>query len=355
MIGEQQARLDEQQARLDEQAAELAKLSPGPARTPEPATDGRAGRPRATRRDVLRLAGASVVGAAVASAALQPAAAVANSGDPLLAGRPADADTPTTLLYDGPPLASGGAFVAGVGTGSPPNPAATAGVVGFAANSSALFGVHGTSTNAAGGGVLGSTPGTGPGVVGQSAGGPDLVAGGSGFLRLASAGHSIPSITPQAGDLFRMDDDQLFYATATGPPVQLINLIGTVGGLVLLDAPVRAVDTRLPGAGNGKLQPGTVRPFSLQSTTTGGNAVPEGSRAALVTLTVDATEGSGGFLTLYAADQPRPFISSINWFGPGQILANTTHTRVVRPTGGVNLFTGVNRAHAIIDVIGYYR
>ena len=54
----------------------------------------------------------------------------------------------------------------------------------------------------------------------------------------------------------------------------------------------------------------------------------------MITVTVDATEGAGGFLTIYAADQPRPVISSINWFGPDQILANTTMTRVVRPTAG---------------------
>jgi len=29
-------------------------------------------------------------------------------------------------------------------------------------------------------------------------------------------------------------------------------------------------------------------------------------------------------------------------------------TRVVRPTGGINVFAGVNRTHKIIDVIAYY-
>jgi len=113
----------------------------------------------------------------------------------------------------------------------------------------------------------------------RSTAGPDLVTGGTGFLRLGSAGHSIPSIAPQGGDLFRIDEGQLFYTTATALPTQIINLIGTVGGLVLLATPVRSVDTRLPGADNGTLQPGTVRPFSLASTTTGETAVPEGSRA----------------------------------------------------------------------------
>jgi hypothetical protein len=149
-----------------------------------------------------------------------------------------------------------------------------------------------------------------------------------------------------------MDEGELFYTIATGPPAQIVNLVGNVGGLVFLAAPVRVVDTRLPGSS--KLQPGTIRPFSLQTSTTGGSAVPEGSRAAMITVTVDATEGAGGFLTIYAADQPQPVISSVNWFAPGQILANTTMTRVVRPSGAINVFTGVNRTHMIIDVIAYY-
>jgi len=123
--------------------------------------------------------------------------------------------------------------------------------------------------------------------------------------------------------------------------VQIVNLVGSVGGLVFLDAPVRAVDTRLNGGA--KLPANVVRSFSLQTSTAGDSAVPEGSRAAMITVTVDATEGEGGHLTIWAADQPRPFISSVNWFAPNQILANTTMTRVVRPTGGINVFAGVNR------------
>lgn len=339
----------DQQARLDQQAALLRSMGDAqPAASPP--SPGRApGSERATRRDLLRLTGAGVAGAiGSAMVAGRPVAAI--TGEPLIAGQAEDAQAPTTLVYTGPALATGGAFAAG--TGAPPATAATAGVLGFVGNSAALWGVHGTSTGSAGGGVLGSSLGAGAGVTGRSTTGPDLVAGGTGFLRLASAGHSIPSVTPQAGDVFRMDDGELFYTISTGPPAQIVNLVGNVGGLVFLAAPVRAVDTRL--GGGTKLQPGTIRSFSLQTSTGGDSAVPEGSRAAMITVTVDATQGTGGFLTIYAADQPRPVISSVNWFAPGQIIANTTMTRVVRPSGGINVFTGVNATHMIIDVIAYY-
>jgi hypothetical protein len=331
-----------QQEQLDRQAELLRDLvAPGPQRESSHAP--------ATRRHVLRLGAAGIAGA-IASAALRGAPVAAVTGEPLIAGQTEDAQTPTQLQYTGPSLAAGGAFVAGAGV--PPVGAAPAGVLGYVTGSGAEWGVHGASTNAAGGGVLGTAAGPGAGVTGRSTSGPDLVAGGTGFLRLASAGHTTPSIPPQAGDLFRMDADELFYTVSSGPPVRVINLVGNVGGLVFLDAPVRAVDTRL--GGGAKLQPGATRTFSLQTSTTGEQAVPEGSRAAMITVTVDATEGAGGFLTIWAADQTRPFISSVNWFAPGQIIANTTTTRVVRPTGGINVFAGVNRTHMIIDVIAYY-
>lgn len=105
--------------------------------------------------------------------------------------------------------------------------------------------------------------------------------------------------------------------------------------------PYRAYDSR--SAPEGKLVVNTTRTVDLQ--------LPVGVRAALVTLTVDQTEG-GGYLTLYAADESLPNTSTINWSISGQAVGTTTTVAVDR-TGKVKVTAGQNGSHFIIDVIGF--
>jgi hypothetical protein len=102
----------------------------------------------------------------------------------------------------------------------------------------------------------------------------------------------------------------------------------------------RSLDTRLVG---GKLKPNEERVVAL--------GVPAGVAGAVLNLTVSETEGVGGFVAVFPADAPYPGNSSINWFGPGQNLANTLVTGV-DAGGQIRIRGGVAATHVIIDLLG---
>jgi hypothetical protein len=102
----------------------------------------------------------------------------------------------------------------------------------------------------------------------------------------------------------------------------------------------RSLDTRLVG---GKLKPNEERVVTL--------GVPGGVAGAVLNLTVSETEGVGGYVAVFPADAPYPGNSSINWFGPGQNLANTLVTGV-DAGGQIRIRGGVAATHVIIDLLG---
>ena len=84
------------------------------------------------------------------------------------------------------------------------------------------------------------------------------------------------------------------------------------------------------------------------------SGIPAESVAVMVNLTVVHTTGSGGYLTAYGQGRSRPGVSTINWFGPDQTLANM----VTLPTGvsdnDLAVFCGASSTHFIVDVYGWY-
>jgi hypothetical protein len=125
----------------------------------------------------------------------------------------------------------------------------------------------------------------------------------------------------------------------------------SAGQLNLLPAPRRAYDSR-PGAtpgGDGALLAGGSRPVNL----TQGTGMPAGASAALISLTVTRTAGSG-FLGVFSNAVGYPGHSNINWTAAGQDVAVTTVT-AVDATGTCRVQNGPNGAtDLILDVIGYY-
>lgn len=126
----------------------------------------------------------------------------------------------------------------------------------------------------------------------------------------------------------------------------------------LLTEPLRAYDSR--DSAGPKITPNETRTISLA---TGNNAlganvlaVPPGATAAIVTLTVTATNGtasSGGFLKMYTAALANPpATSNINWTGANQNLAVSTQV-AVDGSRSVKVTGGANATHFVIDVIGY--
>jgi hypothetical protein len=102
----------------------------------------------------------------------------------------------------------------------------------------------------------------------------------------------------------------------------------------------RVLDTRVTG---GPLANGEERTVPL--------GFP-GARGAVINLTVTETEGNGGFVAVFPANIAWPGNSSINWFGPGQNLANGVVT-ALDPSGQIKIHGGAASTHVVIDRIGW--
>jgi hypothetical protein len=125
---------------------------------------------------------------------------------------------------------------------------------------------------------------------------------------------------------------------------------GTTGPMILLNPPVRLIDSRNGGTPK-KIKSGERLAFGFL-----GNEADFGIAGAFINLTVTQTVGAG-FLTVRAFDGPlrpdRPVVTSnINWSSDGQTIANSS----LVPLGYENLAelicTG-GETHFIIDVQGY--
>lgn len=131
--------------------------------------------------------------------------------------------------------------------------------------------------------------------------------------------------------------------TASFPTGAVRGQLAARASEVQLISPNRVYDSRQTV--EGKLAVGQTRTVDLQ--------LPVGVRAALVTLTIDRTDAGGGFLTIYAADEPTvPPSSTINWNTAGQAIGTTTTVAVDR-SGRINVTAGQGGTDFIIDVVGY--
>ena len=105
----------------------------------------------------------------------------------------------------------------------------------------------------------------------------------------------------------------------------------------------RVLDTR---NGSTKLGPGEERVVVL--------GVPGSASAAVINLTITQTEGAGGFVAVFRADQPWPGNSSINWVAANQDVANTVVT-ATDAGGSIRIHGATASTHVVIDVQGYLR
>ncbi|HEY3437595.1 MAG TPA: carboxypeptidase regulatory-like domain-containing protein [Actinotalea sp.] len=153
-------------------------------------------------------------------------------------------------------------------------------------------------------------------------------------------------------------DGKVCYATAGAANVGiLLDVAGYTlpGAGVTVQASARLVDTRpatLHGPVVGPVTPGHVYTVPV----TGHAGVPAGATAALVNVTVTGATGAGN-LRVFAADQPVPDTSVVN-FAPGKDKANATIV-ALSASGELSFYsdtfagTSVNPVQVIIDVVGY--
>ena len=107
--------------------------------------------------------------------------------------------------------------------------------------------------------------------------------------------------------------------------------------------PVRVYDSR---TASGKLFPQQER--NLQT-----GFLPEDLIIGVThNLTVTQTEGAGGWLAMFPGDIDWPGTSSVNWFGPGQELANNAFLRIPE-SGFVTIRCGgQGPTQFVIDIMG---
>lgn len=125
--------------------------------------------------------------------------------------------------------------------------------------------------------------------------------------------------------------------------------------LNLLTTPVRIYDSR-PG-NNPATGPKTplVGPTTRSNidATINGSGVPVGAAGILANVTVVNTVGSG-FLVAYKNGAAQPPASTINWFGTGQVLANTTVVALDASGRFAVSIGGSSQTDVFVDVIGYF-
>ena len=115
-------------------------------------------------------------------------------------------------------------------------------------------------------------------------------------------------------------------------------------GVVMLDKPVRAYDSRT--GGGAKIGNGQTRIHSLAS------LIPAGATSAIVNLTVTGGEKSGG-VALYSAGTTVPSGSAIYW--TTATVSNQLHTKLTSDRKVKVTMRGVSgsKVHYFFDVVGY--
>ncbi|MEH0845884.1 hypothetical protein V6U81_26230 [Micromonospora sp. CPCC 205711] len=248
-----------------------------------------------TRRRIVK--GGLAVGAGVGVAAVVATPAEAAAGDPVLAGQPNDAGTAETLLVGGSSATP--TLTLTHGDGRPPL-------------------------------ILAPTPEA-----------------------------SIPVDLP-TGSLAINDSGDLVIGGKAGTK-QYVNT-SRWANRTLATAPKRILDTRsmatysanvVTGAGNvlsGKLGAGKIIHVTVKNVPP---ALAEKATAAYVNITVAGTV-SGGFLTAYSSSIAKPGTSSLNWWGPNQVLSNLVEVQL-GSYNGTPLSFGIyvhSATSVIVDVCG---
>lgn len=323
-----------------------------------------------SRRSLLRtaVAGAAVAGAGALATSRPAAASLGTFADPT---------TVSTVTYTGPDLTTQSAVSVGEVVAPPPVPIFPAAVGGYGAGTKIPNGLHGSTTAAAGFGVVSASvaaPAAGTTVPAATAIatrgaharfiGPQATATAAGVSNPpATVGPTVGTYV--GGELYMDDAFNLWFFVKDGTDVRPVHLAGpSVTGSfhAISPRPQRLLDTRT-GTSPARVANNTTTAVSLATALTG---IASLARAVMVNLTVTDTVGSG-FHTAFATGLATSAISNpdgsvafsnVNWDGPGQNRANLAIVPVGRSTGGdpsISLLAGGGGStHLVIDLMGYY-
>lgn len=337
---------------LQRELSELRRSHPTHAQavadvSPEPVSRSSA---TASRRQMVKLAGAAAVGVvAVVAGSAQQAAAV--TGQPLVVGNLNSAANITYLGY--------GSFANSLGT------VLTSEAVMFWADNrnspnGGATGIRGDG-KATGSGLWGNNDFGGVGILGGSAAGIGVQsAGGKAALYLTGTNANPTTRTDahKAGEIDVDANGNLWFCVAAGSPGSWRKVSGaSAAGAFHAISPVRVYDSRW--AGDSAILNNTNRTVSvangrtLEGVVNAPNIVPVGTTAIACNVTVSDTVGSG-FLSVAPGTATAITSSAINWSSSGLDLANGI---IVAVDGSRQLKVfagGGGSTHFIIDINGYF-
>lgn len=301
------------------------------------------GEPRSSRRTMLRLTGAAVVGGAAVLAAGGHAGAAVGT---MQYGTVNNAGTSNTYLT------------------SAADPTLTI------INSGASTGVY-AATTGAGTAVYAriSSPNTDSyatwaRIDGQNYGYPLVCTGGQSHIRLGAYGTAFDeTLLRYNGEIANYTTKGLIACVAGGTPGtwRVLAAEASAGALFPIP-PARVYDSRKPGPP----VPITSGQNRTVATKDGHNVntwavidtdvVPVGATAIAYNLTVVNTVGASGWLAVNVGGNTVVGASAINWFGNGQVLANASTVKLDNSRQVTVICGGAGAGcNFIIDVVGYYR
>ena len=326
------------------------------------------------RRTWLKTVALGAAGATAGAMAFGKTASAADD-DELLLGNSATAEgqnvasTPTTLVYDGTEITEGPSLL-GVGDAIPAADAPFPANVGGYGNDLVVNGVHGSTTNALGYGVIAAN------LAPEAATDTDPAPKGLGvaaangsqihFVALADAVSGPTAGTHVPGELYVDLDGTLWFAVpaeAGSDEVRWVKLAGTTtSGAYHAITPARSYDSRKTTyTVNGPMAPNTNRLVSLaddhhrdSGVVTTANVVPVGATAAVVNVTVSSPTDKN-YIAVTAGDTTTTATSLQNWDTGVTQIANSV-TVPLDASRQIRVYMGdqAGSADIVVDVFGFY-
>lgn len=322
------------------------------------------------RRAMLRKFAIGGAGAAVAVTALGRTAEAAPEPGALELGSAATntSTTATTLINTPAAAVTQGPSALSVAGAAVPTDAPYPANLGGYGNALVPNGVHGSTTAAAGFGVVAANLAAAAGAATDPVPtGLAVASAGGAQMRFVQLPGAVTGPTPGkhvAGELYADKDGTLWFTvpTATADVVRFVQLAGISGsGAYHAIDPQRAYDSRIAAyPSNGLLARNTSRVVSVadghgaNGAVTLANAVPVGATAAVINLTA-ASPTEANYLSVASGTATATATSLLNWnLGVTQIANSITVP--ISATREIKVFCGdqAGSTHFIVDVFGYY-
>jgi hypothetical protein len=245
--------------------------------------------------------------------------------------------------------------------------------VGGYGNAEVANGLHGSTANAGGFGVVAANLAPAPAsgnTTDPVPSGLAVASVGGAQMRFVGLPGAVSGPTPGkhvAGEMYVDADGTLWFTvpaptTAAPDAVRFVKLAGTpTSGSFHAINPQRVYDSRQTGyTVRGVLAPNTNRVVSVadgrsaNGTVTTANAVPAGATAVQINVTV-ANMTAPNFLSVTAGDVTTTTTSLLNW-SPGDIQIANSITVPVSSAREIRLYCGdqTGSTDVIVDVYGYY-